>query len=246
MTRSRLRNKFLKNPNDINRVNYTKYRNYCTGLFRKEKKSYYNNLNTKLINDNKKFWKTVKPLFSEKHFCSSKITLLEGDEIISDDQEVATKFNDYFSNVVKNLNIEGFDIDYCYNPELDKISNIVEKFKNHPSIQKIKENVKVDAKFHFENVSELTAEKIISSLDKRKPTTLNNIPTKILVENYDIISPFVTNLLNDSNCNSDFPSALKLADVTPTHKKDERIIKGNYRPVSILPPVSKVFRKKHV
>ena len=37
MTRSRLRNKFRKNPNEVNKVNYTKYRNYCTGLFRKEK-----------------------------------------------------------------------------------------------------------------------------------------------------------------------------------------------------------------
>ena len=243
MTRSRLRNKFLKNPNDINRINYTKYRNYCTGLFRKEKKLYYNNLNMKLINDNKHFWKIVKPLFSEKHFGSSKITLLEDDEIISEDQQVAKKFNDYFSNVVKNLNIQGFDTEYCYNPELDKISNLIEKFKNHPSIQKIKENTKIEIKFNFENVTVPIVEKLISSLDKRKPTTVNNIPTKILVENYDIISPFITKILNDSKYKSDFPSALKLADVTPSHKKDERIIKGNYRPVSILPPVSKVFER---
>ena len=64
-----------------------------------------------------------------------------------------------------------------------------------------------------------------------------------MVENCDIISPFVTNIINDCKCKSDFPSALKLADVTPTHKKDERVIKGNYRPVSILPPVSKVFER---
>ena len=39
MTRSRLRNKFIKNPTPENKSNYTKYRNYCTGLFRKVKKS---------------------------------------------------------------------------------------------------------------------------------------------------------------------------------------------------------------
>ena len=83
MTRSRLRNKFLKDPNNVNRYNYTKYRNYCTALFRHEKRLYYNNLNTKLITDNKTFWKTVKLLFSDKHFSNRTITLLEGDEIIS-------------------------------------------------------------------------------------------------------------------------------------------------------------------
>ena len=63
MTRSRLRNKFLKNPNNVNRTGYTKYRNYCTRLFKKEKKAFYNNLDTTLITDNRKFRKTVKPLF---------------------------------------------------------------------------------------------------------------------------------------------------------------------------------------
>ena len=62
MTRSRLRNRFTKNPTPENKFNYTKYRNYCTGLFRKIKKSYYNNLDVKLIMDNRKFWKAVKPL----------------------------------------------------------------------------------------------------------------------------------------------------------------------------------------
>ena len=53
-------NKTLTN---INKLNYTKYRNYCRNLFRNEKKKYYNNLDTKLLTDNKKFWKTVKPMF---------------------------------------------------------------------------------------------------------------------------------------------------------------------------------------
>ena len=243
MTRSRLKNKFIKNPNEMNKVNYTKYRNYCTGLFRKEKKSYYNNLNIRSLNDHKKFWKLVKPLFSEKHFCSSKIILVEDGEIISGDIDVARKFNNYFSNVVKDLNIEGYEIDYSFNYELDDVSNIIEKFKKHPSIQKIKENVKIQAKFNFENINTLVVEEHISSLDKRKPTTFKNIPTKILVENYNIFSPFITNLFNDSKNNSEFPSALKLADITPTHKKDERTTKSNYRPVSILHPISKIFER---
>ena len=228
MNRSRLRNKFLKNPTAENRTNFTKYRNYCTALFRKEKKLYYNNLNVKLITDNRKFWKTVTPLFSDKHFGTHKITLLEGDEIISEDGEVAAKFNNYFSNVVNNLDIMGFETNYCYKPEIDNISNIIEKFNNHPSIRKIKENVIVETEFHFEDVSEPLVRKLLNSLDKCKPSTFNNIPTRILVENSDVISPFITNIYNDSKSKSEFPPTLKLADITPAHKKGDRTVDDNY------------------
>ena len=234
MNRSRLRNNLIKNLGNENKSKYTKYRNYCTRLFRKEKKLFYSNLNTKVVTDNKTFWKTMKPLFSEKHFSNNKITLIEGGDIISDDQELAEIFNSYFANVVKNLDIEGFKTyDYNYIPELDYISNIIEKFKNHPSIQRIKENVKIEKRVHFS----------IDSLDKRKPTTHNNLPTRVLVENKDIISPFVTEIYNESTQNANFPNALKLADVTPTFKKEDRTTKGNYRNVSILPPISQIFEK---
>ena len=152
MTRSRLRNKFIKNPNQYNSDAYKKYRNFCTGLFRKEKRLYYNNIDLKKITDNRKFWKTVKPLFSEKHFSNNKIILIEGDEIISDNQKIADTFNIYFANVVKSLDINSFNTyDFSYDTELDYISNIVEKFKNHLSIKQIKTNVKFTEYFQFES-----------------------------------------------------------------------------------------------
>ena len=234
----------MKNPNHENKSYYTKYRNYCTRLFRKEKKRYYNNLDINLITDNKKLWRTVKPLFSDKHFSSNKITLLEGDEIISSDQEVAETFNSFFANVVENLDIEGFiTCDYSYAPELNYIANIIEKFKNHPSVLKIKENVTFDRHFQFSLVEESVITEKINSLDKRKPTTYNNIPTRLLVETNDIISPIITEMYNDSSSNANFPNSLKLADITPAHKKDDRTKKDNYRNVSILPPISKIFER---
>ena len=156
---------------------------------------------------------------------------------------MARKFNNYFCNIVKNLNIQGFETDYTFNPNLDNISNIIEKFKNHPSIRKIKENVVIDTKFQFENVSESVVKKQINSLNKKKPTTFGNIPTRILVENSDIISPFLTDIYNNSKSKSEFPPTLKLADITPAHKKSDRTIEDNFRPVSILPPISKVFER---
>ena len=184
------------------------------------------------------------PLFSEKHFSSKKITLVECEEIISNDHDIAETFNTYFGNIVQSLDIEGFrTYDYSYKPKLDYISNIVGKFQNHPSIIKIKENVKIEERFCFKPISELIINEKIDSLDKRKPTTYNNIPTRVLVENKDIISPIITEMYNESTHQSIFPNALKLADVTPAHKKEERTMKGNYRPVSILPPVSKIYER---
>ena len=180
MTRSRLRNKFLKNPSNATTMNYTKYRNYCTGLFKKEKKTFYDNLDTKSITDNRKFWKTVKPLFSDKPITNNKITLLEGEEIISDNFEIAETLNAFFTNVVENLDIQGFNTsDYSADSELDNTYNIIEKFKNHPSILKIKENVQVETKFHFDEVNEPGIKDKINSFDKKKPTTFNNIPMTI-------------------------------------------------------------------
>ena len=237
MTRSRLRNRFIQNPIPENKTNYTKYRNYCTGLFRKEKKSYYNNLDIKRVTDNRLFWKTVGPLFSDKHFSSKKIILVEGEEIISNDRDIADIFNTHFTNIVETLNIEGFaTYDHSYDPELDYISNIMGKFKTHPSILKIKERVNIDKPFHLESIDETTINDKIDSLDKRKPTTYKNIPTKVIVENKDIMSPFIKEMFNASNNNSCFPNALRIADVTPAHKKEDRTMKDNYRPVSILPP----------
>ena len=110
----------------------------------------------------------IKPLFSEKHFSNNKIILVEGDEILSDNQEIAEIFNIYFANVVKSLEIEGFKTyDFSYTLELDYIANIVEKFKDHPSITKIKANVRLNERFQFEPIDESTMNDRIGALDKK-------------------------------------------------------------------------------
>ena len=244
MTRSRLRNRYLKNPNVTNHNAYRKHRNFCVRLFKKEKKSYYENLDTNKFTNNNSFWKEIKPLFSDKQLSCRKITLVEDEEIISKDIEIAEIMNTYFSEIVKNLDIEGYkvnnDHDFISN---DFISNILFKYKDHPSILKIKEYVIYEEKFNFcsKNDSEIVTE--INSLNANKPTTFNNIPTKILVDTCDISSPFITKIYNNSILQTKFPLGLKLADVTPVHKKDDRTDKINYRPISILPAISKIFER---
>ena len=61
-------------------------------MVRKAKKNYFNSLNVRNIADNKQFWKTVKPFFSSKVGDNERITLIEGDKVVSEDREVAETF----------------------------------------------------------------------------------------------------------------------------------------------------------
>ena len=111
MQRTRFRNKFLKNPNDQNKLLPNKQRNYCVSLFRKEKKEYFSRLNEKDITDNRKFWHTVKPFLSDKVKSREAIILVDNENIKSNENRVANTFNDLFSNIVKNLKIPEYQCD---------------------------------------------------------------------------------------------------------------------------------------
>ena len=77
----------------------------CVSLLRKTKRSYYSNLKEKKVIDNRKFWKTVKPIFLSKFVNSKKITLIGNEKIITNDKEIAKVFNDFFPNIIKTLNV---------------------------------------------------------------------------------------------------------------------------------------------
>ena len=99
MKRSRLPNNFLRDKTEENKILYNRQRNYCVSLLRKSKRRYYENLNIKNVTDNKLFWKSVKPLLSNKSRVSEK------GEIVKTESETAETLNSFFSNIVKNLNI---------------------------------------------------------------------------------------------------------------------------------------------
>ena len=144
------------------------------------------------MTDNKEFWTTVKPFLSVKGNPSSKITLVEGDDIISEDQEVAQKLNDFFSNSVKFLEISEIN-SYLTNPTdhlTDSLEIAIQKFKVHPSVLKIRGMVQ-SSNFNFHHMSSKEIENEISCLDTKKSNTFNSIPITSLKENIDIIGTIV-------------------------------------------------------
>ena len=106
MARSRLRNKSLKLKTEDARIAHKKQRNVCVSLLRKTKKTFYEHLNPGLISDDKKFWKQVKPFFSDKTQNRGNIMLREGKEVITNPPTYAEIFSQFFIDVIKNLDID--------------------------------------------------------------------------------------------------------------------------------------------
>ena len=110
MKRSRLRNNFLKNRTGKNKTSYTKQWNYCVSLLKKSRKKHFANLNEKDILDNKLFWKTIKPSFSDKIMTRNRRNLKksEKEEKIKTELETEKVLNEFFSNIVINLEISKY------------------------------------------------------------------------------------------------------------------------------------------
>ena len=98
--------------------------------------------------------------------------------------------------------------------------------------------------FNMMHVSCSTVENTIQSLST-KTCSLNQLPTYVIKNYVDLLSPMITNIGSQSLMTGEFPPPLKLLHVRPRLKKDNRdqeILK-NYRPVSNIPFLSKVIEK---
>ena len=116
-----------------------------------------------------------------------------------------------------------------------------ELLKNIPAF--LKKELNSGSRFSFENISLEDVKKVTRELDFSKAFQLLDIPTKIIKQNADIFCEFFFVNINHSINNSAFPEQLTLADVKPVFKKNSRTDKENYRPVSILPNISKICEK---
>ena len=176
---------------------------------------------------------------------NENITLVENNNIISSEIEVAEKLNAFFGNIVKELNIKVKEDLLCDVSDInDPVERAIQKYKNHPSIQMIKETLGSNKTFSFDLVSSDTIFKEIVSIDTKKATHSNDVPTNIVKANADLFSIFASNAFNESAISCKFLSDLKfLSDVKPLHKIASRLERTYYRPVSLLPNISKIFER---
>ena len=71
----------------------------------------------------------------------------------------------------------------------------------------------------------------------------DDIKTNLLKKNVDFFVKYTCDNINDSIRSSKFPNQLKQADIVPAHKKRSKLSKENYRPISILSNVSKIYER---
>ena len=137
---------------------------------------------------------------------------------------------------------ESFNISNYYHT--DPVNNAIKNHENHSSVKKIHETITVTSNFHFSGIDKAEVEKLIVNLNSPKVGTFKNIPTKCLKVTPDICSPFHAAIWNQELIlNKKFPQKLKLVDITPVYKKEDSTKVKSYRPVSVLPTVSKIFEQ---
>ena len=163
--------------------------------------------------------------------------LNESKRLITEEKELAVVISTFFVNITESLDLKK-DHDSSLNPiNSENVSDVLEKHKNHPSVQEISQNFMTNKKSFFKFVTENLLREEIMNLDGSKTTPIGDI----LQSTADIHLPFITISINLSIVKGCFPEELKLAEISPIFKKKDDIDKENYRPVSVLPHVSKVF-----
>jgi hypothetical protein len=206
-------------------------------------------MDVRVMNDQKQFYDIVKPKFTGKSKLKTKITLIEDDDIISEGQKVAEILNNNFVDAVPNLGITKSI--YVKEGETKQLGNIeqnidaiLQSYQSHPSIKMIKNKVTVTTKFNFSDTTPEEMYKKIISLNSKKASPENDVSVDVLKCTADIISESVSDIFNENKNKNIFPSTLKAQNITPLYKGEERTSKKNYRGVSILPVLSKLFGRE--
>ena len=92
-------------------------------------------------------------------------------------------------------------------------------------------------------MSEETVLKLLQDLDENKAAGLNNLSGKFLKHGATVLAKPISQICNLSIKYSVFPSDCKIAKLKPLFKKGSKTASKNYRPISLLPLVSKKIEK---
>ena len=188
------------------------------------KRSYYDKQFNKYRNDIQKTWNTIKGILNKnKQNNEFPNYFLLNNSKLTNKQDIANSFNTFFTNIGPTL------------------SNKIQTDTTHSFAKYLTEEILLS--FEFKTV---TPDDIIKTIQILKPKSScghDNISTKLLKHISPIIAPSLSLITNQSMCSGIFPDALKIARVIPLYKKDNPHIFDNYRPISLLPAVSKIIEK---
>ena len=200
-----LKNKANRSKDPVDVANYKKQSNLVVSINRQAKSKYFNEVSN--TESPRSFWETCKPYVSNKHaHRDSKIMLIENDKMLLKNEELAKEFNQYFGYITASLDLYEFpDVRVCEG--LDDIDNIVYKFRNYPSIIKIKERYKAKENFSFRLATTEEIKAIIRHLPTNKAAG-GEIPVNVLKKS-NFSFEELTICVNYTLINGKFPITLE-------------------------------------
>ena len=199
---------------------YNKYRNHVTYAIKTLKKQYYNNAFVTMKSDIKGTWRLLNEILDRKQKDSISELLING-ETSSDPVLIANTFNNFFSSISSELR-----------DSLPPVNNS-NPFNILPSCR--------NSIFLIRSTASEVAS-VINSFENKKCNT-GDIPFKILKSVSPLISDHLSalfNLMIEDGC---YPDCLKIANITPVFKSGNNQLCNNYRPISVLKNLNKVFEK---
>ncbi len=192
---------------------------------RHAKKAYYDNIFNKLKSDIKGTWKQIKEILNKSKNKNTFPSFFrdENNKIITDKYEIANKFNIFFSSIGEKL---------------------AQNIQTHNNLNYRKYLTKSYTKcFKFQNITDEVTNKIIDSLAPKTSSGFDELSTKLIKKAKEVILTSITLLINQMINTGIFPDKLKIAKINPIYKKDDETLFTNYRPISLLPAISKIFEK---
>ena len=141
-----------------------------------------------------------------------RITLVENNKVVSDESKLVEIFSKYFRNTVQNLGIDGLT-NISSDNDAVTMTKAIEKYQNHPSMKKVRENIDTTNNFSFDLINPECSSKIINNLDTSKATQQGDIPTKIIKDNKDLFLYFIFASFYNAVNKGVFPDELKHADI---------------------------------
>lgn len=219
--RDTMHRKVKKKPNDlILKLSYKRYRNFCVGLLRKLKAEYDKQELDKVKNNPKALWAKLKELSGTSKSSSGATTLLKS---YSSPELAVQSVNEYFAHIGENL------ANAIRRTSINEAKH-TGCFTNNNSLV-------------IMDVDHGDVGRIILTLRDDCAVGWDGISARILKNSINILVPLITHICNLSIHIGTFPKPFKKAIIHPIYKSGDRDSVGNYRPISVLPTLSKILEK---
>ena len=221
----RRRDQFHKKARKFNRPSdwseCRRLRNLINSSLRQAKKTYFAEKLEESRPNPSEFWKTLKHVLPNKNVNCDIDRLIVDDKEVTGHKDIADAINSYLTSIASSLFANSNEMESEFAPDEAPLN--IKPFK-----------------FTIRNVNEVS--KAIEDLNQAKATGPDGIPVRALKMAAPNISRSLTHLFNESLSTGKFPSAWKTAKVTPPFKGGTATDCNNYRPISVLPCISKILK----